>query len=110
LLFAWKICKWVKSNAVVYTNDRRTLGIGAGQMSRIDAANLGLAKALEGVAGSYLGSDAFFPFRDVVDIAHKAGVKWIIQPGGSIRDEESIAAVNEHGMIMVFTGMRHFRH
>lgn len=108
--FAWKAVKWVKSNAIVYTTSDRTLGIGAGQMSRIDAAKLALEKARSGVEGSYLGSDAFFPFRDVVDLAAEAGVRGIIQPGGSIRDEESIAAADEHGLIMIFTGRRHFRH
>ena len=110
LLFAWKICKWVKSNAIVYTDKKRTLGVGAGQMSRIDAANFGLQKAGGKVEGGYLASDAFFPFRDVVDMAAKAGVKAIIQPGGSIRDQESIDAADEHGIVMVFTGTRHFRH
>jgi phosphoribosylaminoimidazolecarboxamide formyltransferase/IMP cyclohydrolase len=110
LLFAWKVCKWVKSNAIVYTDKKRTLGVGAGQMSRIDAANFGLQKAGGKVEDGYLASDAFFPFRDVVDMAAKAGVKAIVQPGGSIRDQESIDAANEHGIIMVFTGVRHFRH
>lgn len=110
LMFAWKVCKWVKSNAIVYTDKKRTVGVGAGQMSRIDAANFGLQKAGGKVEGGYLASDAFFPFRDVVDLAAKAGVKAIVQPGGSIRDNESIEAANEHGIIMVFTGMRHFRH
>ena len=110
LEFAWLACKWVKSNAIVYADRKKTLGIGAGQMSRVDAARLGLQKAGGKAPGSYMGSDAFFPFRDVVDIAHEGGVRAIIQPGGSIRDDESIAAANEHGIIMVFTGMRHFRH
>ncbi|HPK01446.1 MAG TPA: bifunctional phosphoribosylaminoimidazolecarboxamide formyltransferase/IMP cyclohydrolase [Candidatus Sumerlaeota bacterium] len=110
LRFAWKVCKWVKSNAIVVTDARRTRGIGAGQMSRIDATNFCLQKAGGKVEGGYLASDAFFPFRDVVDLAHAAGIKAIIQPGGSIRDNESIQAANEHGIAMVFTGMRHFRH
>ena len=110
LSFAWKVCKWIKSNAIVYTDKQRTLGIGAGQMSRIDSTNFGLQKAGGEVKGGYLASDAFFPFRDVVDLAAKAGVRAIIQPGGSMRDDESIAAADENGMIMVFTGMRHFRH
>jgi phosphoribosylaminoimidazolecarboxamide formyltransferase/IMP cyclohydrolase len=110
LEFAWLVCKWVKSNAIVYTDRNKTLGIGAGQMSRVDAARLGLEKAGGKVAGGYLASDAFMPFRDVVDIAHEAGVRAIIQPGGSIRDQESIDAANEHGIAMAFTGMRHFRH
>lgn len=110
LLFAWKVCKWVKSNAIVYTDAHRTFGIGAGQMSRIDSANFGLQKAGGLIQGGYLASDAFFPFRDVVDLAAKAGVKAIIQPGGSVRDDESVTAADEYGMAMVFTGMRHFRH
>jgi phosphoribosylaminoimidazolecarboxamide formyltransferase/IMP cyclohydrolase len=112
LEFAWLACKWVKSNAIVYATSKKTIGVGAGQMSRIDAARLGLEKAggKEKTKGSYMGSDAFFPFRDVVDLAAEAGVKAIIQPGGSVRDEESIQAANEHGIVMVFTGMRHFRH
>jgi phosphoribosylaminoimidazolecarboxamide formyltransferase/IMP cyclohydrolase len=110
LLFAWKICKWVKSNAIVYAAADRLLGVGAGQMSRIDSANFGLQKAGDHTQGCYLASDAFFPFRDVVDIAAKAGVRAIIQPGGSIRDGDSVTAADEHGIAMVFTGMRHFRH
>ncbi len=110
LTFAWSVVKWVKSNAIVYTDKQRTVGVGAGQMSRIDAANFGLQKAGGKVPGGYLASDAFFPFRDVVDLAAGAGVRAIIQPGGSVRDDESVAAADEHGMIMVFTGMRHFRH
>ena len=109
LEFAWTVCKWVKSNAIVYADQKRTLGIGAGQMSRVDAARIGIQKA-NASQGVLRGSDAFFPFRDVVDIAAEAGARVIIQPGGSIRDEESIAACNEHGIVMVFTGMRHFRH
>jgi phosphoribosylaminoimidazolecarboxamide formyltransferase/IMP cyclohydrolase len=110
LEFAWIVCKWVKSNAIVYADRKKTLGIGAGQMSRVDAARIGLQKAGGKVPGAYMASDAFMPFRDVVDIAHEAGCKAIIQPGGSVRDEESIQAANEHGIAMVFTGMRHFRH
>jgi phosphoribosylaminoimidazolecarboxamide formyltransferase/IMP cyclohydrolase len=108
--FAWLVCKWVKSNAIVYTDRNKTLGIGAGQMSRVDAARIGLEKAEGRTKGGYLASDAFMPFRDVVDIAHEAGVRAIIQPGGSIRDQDSIDAANERGIVMVFTGMRHFRH
>lgn len=113
LEFGWRIVKWVKSNAIVYAAPDRTLGIGAGQMSRVDSAQLAVKKAetaglsLEGCA---MASDAFFPFRDAVDAAAEAGVKVIVQPGGSIRDEESIEAANEHGIAMLFTGMRHFRH
>ncbi len=113
LEFGWRVVKWVKSNAIVYAAADRTLGIGAGQMSRVDSAELGVRKA--GTAGLSLdgcamASDAFFPFRDAVDAAAEAGVRAIVQPGGSIRDEEVIEAANEHGIAMVFTGMRHFRH
>lgn len=113
LLFAWKVAKMVKSNAIVYASDERTLGVGAGQMSRVDSARIGAWKAQDaGLAleGSAMASDAFFPFRDGIDTAAKAGVLAVIQPGGSKRDDEVIAAANEHGMAMVFTGMRHFRH
>nr|WP_286294080.1 bifunctional phosphoribosylaminoimidazolecarboxamide formyltransferase/IMP cyclohydrolase [Methylomarinovum sp. IN45] len=113
LLFAWKVVKYVKSNAIVYARERQTLGIGAGQMSRVWSARIGILKAEEAglsVAGSVMASDAFFPFRDGVDAAAEAGVTAIIQPGGSIRDEEVIAAADEAGIAMVFTGMRHFRH
>ncbi|MBN1475341.1 bifunctional phosphoribosylaminoimidazolecarboxamide formyltransferase/IMP cyclohydrolase, partial [Candidatus Sumerlaeota bacterium] len=113
LEFAWRVVKWVKSNAIVYTSSTATLGIGAGQMSRVDSAKLGATKAAEqglDLRGSYLGSDAFFPFRDAVDAAAAAGVRAVIQPGGSVRDEEVIQAADEHGLIMVMTGMRHFRH
>lgn len=113
LLFAMKVVKYTKSNAIVYTRDRQTVGIGAGQMSRVFSAEIACIKAeREGlsIAGSVMASDAFFPFRDSVDAAAKAGIKCIIQPGGSIRDQECIDAANEHGMVMVFTGMRHFRH
>ncbi len=110
LLFAWKVVKWVKSNAIVFTHKDRSAAIGAGQMSRIDAAHLAAKKARSSLEGTYMGSDAFFPFRDSVDFAAEKGVRAIIQPGGSKRDQESIDACNEHGIIMVFTGMRHFRH
>ncbi|MCD6386218.1 bifunctional phosphoribosylaminoimidazolecarboxamide formyltransferase/IMP cyclohydrolase [Candidatus Sumerlaeota bacterium] len=110
LLFAWKVVKWVKSNAIVFTTKDRTIGIGAGQMSRIDAAHLAAKKARSSLKGTYMASDAFFPFRDSVDFAAELGVRAIIQPGGSVRDQESIDAANEHGLIMVFTGLRHFRH
>lgn len=113
LNFAWKVVKHVKSNAIVYTDDKRTLGIGAGQMSRVDAAKLGVMKANDennSLVNSALGSDAFFPFRDGIDEAAKNGVKAIIQPGGSIRDDEVIQAANEAGIAMVFTSKRHFRH
>mgnify|MGYP000347893514 CR=1 FL=1 len=113
LLFAWKVAKFVKSNAIIYGNDGRTIGVGAGQMSRVNSARIAGIKAehagLE-VKGSVMASDAFFPFRDGIDNAAKAGIAAVIQPGGSMRDEEVIAAADEHGMAMVFTGMRHFRH
>ena len=113
LLFAWRVCKYTKSNAIVYTNNKRTLGIGCGQTSRVFSARIATIRAEDAklsLEGSALASDAFFPFRDGVDAAAKAGVKCIIQPGGSIRDEEVIQAANEHGIAMVFTGVRHFRH
>ena len=113
LLFTWKVAKFVKSNAIVYGKDGRTIGVGAGQMSRINSARIAGIKAehagLE-VAGAVMASDAFFPFRDGIDSAAEAGISCVIQPGGSMRDEEVIAAANEAGMAMVFTGMRHFRH
>lgn len=113
LLFCWKVAKYVKSNAIVYAKGDMTIGVGAGQMSRVYSAKIaGIKAADEGlqVAGSVMASDAFFPFRDGVDAAADAGVTCVIQPGGSIRDDEVIAAADEHGMAMVFTGMRHFRH
>ncbi|CAN5319030.1 bifunctional phosphoribosylaminoimidazolecarboxamide formyltransferase/IMP cyclohydrolase [soil metagenome] len=113
LLFAWKIAKFVKSNAIIYVKDQVTVGIGAGQMSRIDSAQIaGIKAAAAGfnVLGAVMASDAFFPFRDSVDAAAKIGISAIIQPGGSMRDEEVILAANEAGIAMVFTGIRHFRH
>jgi len=113
LLFAWRVAKFVKSNAIVYTCDKQTIGVGAGQMSRINSARIARIKAEHAglkVKGSVMASDAFFPFRDGIDAAAEAGIKAVIQPGGSMRDEEVIQAADEHGMIMVFTGMRHFRH
>jgi phosphoribosylaminoimidazolecarboxamide formyltransferase/IMP cyclohydrolase len=110
LLFAWKLAKHVTSNAVVYVKDERAVGIGAGQMSRVDSAKIAAMKANEPTEGSVMASDAFFPFRDGVDTAAEAGVTAIIQPGGSIRDQEVIDAANEHGIAMVFTGCRVFRH
>jgi phosphoribosylaminoimidazolecarboxamide formyltransferase/IMP cyclohydrolase len=108
--FAWKVAKHVKSNAIVYALKDRTVGIGAGQMSRVDSAKLGVMKAQSPIKGTVMASDAFFPFRDSIDAAAQAGVTAIIQPGGSIKDEEVIRAADEHGLAMVFTGMRHFRH
>ena len=113
LLFAWRVAKYVKSNAIVYAKDGRTIGVGAGQMSRVHSARIALIKAQEAkleVHGAVMASDAFFPFRDSIDAAAEAGIQAIIQPGGSKRDEEVIAAADEHGLAMVFTGMRHFRH
>ncbi|MBO9768941.1 MULTISPECIES: bifunctional phosphoribosylaminoimidazolecarboxamide formyltransferase/IMP cyclohydrolase [Xanthomonas] len=113
LLFAWRVAKYVKSNAIVYAKDSRTIGVGAGQMSRVVSAKIAALKAEEAkltVAGSVMASDAFFPFRDGIDAAAAAGIKAVIQPGGSMRDGEVIAAADEHGIAMVFTGVRHFRH
>lgn len=110
LLFAWKVIKYVKSNAIVLARDGRTVGIGAGQMSRVDASRIALMKARSEVAGCVAASDAFFPFRDGLDVVLQAGVTAVIQPGGSVRDKEVIAAANERGVAMVFTGTRAFRH
>jgi len=110
LLFAWKVCKHIKSNAIVFAKLGHVVGIGAGQMSRVDSVEIAIRKAQVAMNGSAMASDAFFPFRDGIDIAAKAGVCAVIQPGGSIRDKEVIAAANEHQMAMVFTGIRHFRH
>ena len=113
LMFAWRVAKFVKSNAIVYARENMTIGVGAGQMSRVNSARIAGIKAEQAglsVQGSVMASDAFFPFRDGVDQAAQAGITAVIQPGGSMRDEETIAAANEHGMAMVFTGMRHFRH
>jgi len=113
LLFSWKVAQMVKSNAIVFAADGRSLGIGAGQMSRIDSARIARWKANDAklsLLGAAMASDAFFPFRDGIDTAAEAGIKAIIQPGGSIRDEEIISAANEHDIAMVFTGIRHFRH
>lgn len=112
-LFCWKVAKFVKSNAIVYAKDHATIGIGAGQMSRVYSAKIAGIKAQDenlSVAGSVMASDAFFPFRDGIDAAAKVGVTCVIQPGGSIRDDEVIQAANEHNMAMIFTKMRHFRH
>jgi phosphoribosylaminoimidazolecarboxamide formyltransferase/IMP cyclohydrolase len=113
LLFAWKVAKFVKSNAIVYCKNNRTIGVGAGQMSRVYSARVAAIKAAdEGliVQGSVMASDAFFPFRDGIDSAADAGITAVIQPGGSVRDDEVIAAADEHNIAMIFTGMRHFRH
>ena len=113
MLFSWKVAKFVKSNAIVYGRDGMTIGIGAGQMSRVYSARIAAIKAADAgleVTGSVMASDAFFPFRDGLDSAAEAGIRAVIQPGGSMRDDEVITAADEHGMAMVFTGMRHFRH
>ena len=113
LLFTWRVAKFVKSNAIVYGKENMTIGVGAGQMSRVNSARIAAIKAEHAgldVKGSAMASDAFFPFRDGLDNAASVGVTAVIQPGGSIRDEEVIAAADEHGIAMVFTGMRHFRH
>jgi phosphoribosylaminoimidazolecarboxamide formyltransferase/IMP cyclohydrolase len=113
LKFAWKVVKWIKSNAVIFCLKDRTIGIGAGQMSRVDSSMFAIDKAKRSglsLSDTVVASDAFFPFRDGVDVAAEAGTTAIIQPGGSVRDEEVIQAANEHNMAMVFTGIRHFRH
>jgi phosphoribosylaminoimidazolecarboxamide formyltransferase/IMP cyclohydrolase len=110
LLFAWKIVKFVKSNAIVVAKDGITIGIGPGQTNRVGSVDIALKNAGEKAKDAVLASDAYFPFRDNVDAAAAAGIKAIIQPGGSIRDEESIKAADEHGIAMVFTGVRHFKH
>ena len=114
LRFAWRVCAHVKSNTVIFTDADRTLAIGAGQMSRVDAVNVAVMKAAQKAAGPAArrgrGSDAFFPFRDGLDAVAAAGATAVVQPGGSVRDAEVIAAADEHGIAMVFTGRRHFRH
>jgi phosphoribosylaminoimidazolecarboxamide formyltransferase/IMP cyclohydrolase len=113
LRFAWRVCAHVKSNTVIFTDDQRTLAVGAGQMSRVDAVNVAIMKARDAVhalSGSVAASDAFFPFRDGLDAVASAGATAVVQPGGSVKDNEVIAAADEHGLTMVFTGRRHFRH
>lgn len=110
LLFAWTVCKHTKSNAIVYAREKQTVGVGAGQMSRVDSVKIGAMRAQLPIKGSVLASDAFFPFRDGLDEAAKHGITAVIEPGGSVRDEEVIAAAEEHGLAMVFTGIRHFKH
>jgi phosphoribosylaminoimidazolecarboxamide formyltransferase/IMP cyclohydrolase len=110
LAFGWKVCKHVKSNAIVFARPDRTIGIGAGQMSRVDSVKLASTKAQSSLAGCVMASDAFFPFRDGIDAAAQVGITAVIQPGGSIRDQEVVQAVDEHNMAMLLTGMRHFRH
>ena len=113
LLFAWRVCKYVRSNAIVLASGGRTIGIGAGQSSRVVSTRIAALKAADAklpIAGSVMASDAFFPFRDGLDAAAELGIRAVIQPGGSVRDAEIIAAADERGIAMVFTGMRHFRH
>jgi phosphoribosylaminoimidazolecarboxamide formyltransferase / IMP cyclohydrolase len=113
MMFAWKVTKHVKSNAIVFTNEFQTVGVGAGQMNRIDSVRIAAMRANRTsllLKGTVLASDAFFPFRDGVDEAAKHGITAIIQPGGSVRDDEVIQAANEHNLAMVFTGVRHFKH
>jgi phosphoribosylaminoimidazolecarboxamide formyltransferase/IMP cyclohydrolase len=110
LQFAWTVVRHVKSNAIVYADASRTLGIGAGQMSRVDSARLGIEKSRFPLQGAAMASDAFFPFRDGLDVAAAAGITAVVQPGGSIRDDEVVAAANERGIAMVLVGRRHFRH
>ena len=110
LRFAWRVCAHVKSNTIVFTAADRTLAVGAGQMSRVDAVKVAVMKAAAGLKGSVAASDAFFPFRDGLDAIAKAGATAVVQPGGSVKDAEVIAAADEHGLAMVFTGRRHFRH
>ena len=110
LLFAWKVCKHVKSNAIVYARDGQSVGVGAGQMSRVDSAKIGAMKAVLPLKGTVAASDAFFPFPDGVEEIAKAGATAIIQPGGSVRDQEVIEAADRLGLAMIFTGVRHFRH
>ena len=108
--FAWKVCKHVKSNAIVFANATQTVGVGAGQMSRVDSVKLAEMKANLPLKGCVMASDAFFPFRDGLDAAAQAGITAVIQPGGSIRDEEVVKAADEQNLAMILTGMRHFRH
>jgi phosphoribosylaminoimidazolecarboxamide formyltransferase/IMP cyclohydrolase len=113
LLFAWRVAKFVKSNAIVFCGNGMTLGVGAGQMSRVDSARIASIKAQNAglsLNGSAVASDAFFPFRDGLDVVVAAGATCVIQPGGSVRDDEVIAAADEHNIAMVVTGVRHFRH
>jgi phosphoribosylaminoimidazolecarboxamide formyltransferase/IMP cyclohydrolase len=113
LRFAWRVCKFVKSNAIVFAHDRSTIGVGAGQMSRVYSTRIAAMKAADErleVEGSVMASDAFFPFRDGLEVAAEYGIRAVIQPGGSKNDAEVIAAADEHGLAMVLTGMRHFRH
>jgi phosphoribosylaminoimidazolecarboxamide formyltransferase/IMP cyclohydrolase len=110
LRFAWAVCAHVKSNAIVIAREGQSIGVGAGQMSRVDSAKIAIMKSILPTAGSVAASDAFFPFRDGLDVLIDAGVSTVIQPGGSVRDQEVIDAADERGISMIFTGERHFRH
>ena len=110
LIFAWKVVKHVKSNAIVLVKDSQTVGVGAGQMNRVGAAKIAIEQAKDQAKGSVMGSDAFFPMSDTIEAAAAAGVTAIIQPGGSIKDQASIDACDAHGIAMIFTGIRHFKH
>jgi phosphoribosylaminoimidazolecarboxamide formyltransferase/IMP cyclohydrolase len=110
LQLAWKVCKHTRSNTIIFADSTRTLGIGAGQMSRVDAAKIAISKARSSLIGSAVASDAFLPFPDTLEVAAEAGATALVQPGGSIRDEEVIAAANRRNMAMIFTGIRYFRH
>jgi phosphoribosylaminoimidazolecarboxamide formyltransferase/IMP cyclohydrolase len=110
LKFAWRVCKYVKSNAIVFSSGDRLLAAGGGQTSRVDSAKIAAARGGEALKGSAVASDAFFPFRDGLDEVARAGATCVVQPGGSVRDAEIIAAADEHGMAMVLVGVRHFRH
>ncbi len=110
LSFAWQVCAAVSSNAIVFAKDQQAFGIGAGQQNRLDSARIAQERSAGRADGGVCASDAFFPFRDGLDAAAAAGIKAVIQPGGSVRDDEVVAAANEHGIAMVFTGERHFRH
>ena len=110
MLFAWSIAKHVKSNAIVFAKNATTLGVGAGQMNRVNSTRIAAHHGGQSIHGSAVASDAFFPFRDGIDALAQAGATTVIQPGGSIRDDEVIAAADEHGLAMIFTGIRHFRH
>jgi phosphoribosylaminoimidazolecarboxamide formyltransferase/IMP cyclohydrolase len=110
LAFAWRVARWVKSNAIVFAKDQATVGVGAGQMSRVDSVMVAGHKAGERAKGSVMASDAFFPFADAIEEAAKHGISAIVQPGGSVRDDDVITAVDKLGLVMAFTGARHFRH
>ena len=110
MFFGWKVLKHIKSNGILIVKDNTTVGVGAGQVSRVDSVDIAIKKSGTEIKDSFLCSDAFFPFRDSIDKIAGSGIKAVLQPGGSIRDNEVISACNEHGIAMVFTGVRHFRH